>query len=122
MFRSFNKRAHRLRVGKVFMTMLTLLYMAIPAKLMAVDVTIDTTPEDFQGSERLVNFLNKAQTALIIVLVILFSFSIVKMVIDHRAGRGIKLEATGLILAVVGIIVVSNPAYWIELIGSLVGG
>lgn len=95
--------------------------LAFPAGLLAVDIPFDTTPERFQGQDRLVNFLNKFQTALIIVLVILFALSFVKMVSDYKAKKGIKEEAVGMALCVFGIIVVSNPAYWINLIASWFG-
>lgn len=104
-----------------WLTMMVGLHLLFPVPLLAVNVPFDTTPEGFQGQSDLVNFLNKFQLALIIVLVMLFCLSIVRMEIDRRSGNGIKGEATGAILCVVGIVVVSNPAYWIGLISSWFG-
>lgn len=122
MFRSFSKRAYRLRT-KAFSAVSMFLLMLIPASMLAAtNVPFDTKPEPFQGSDRLVNFLNKFQFALIIILVILFVLGVMKLAADHKSGKGVKAEAVGIALAVFGIIVVTNPSYWINLIGSWFGG
>lgn len=103
------------------MALFTVIFASIPSRLLAgITLPFDTTPESFQGSEKLVRFLNKVQTGGIIILTILFVISIVEIRANLKNSKGIKLACVGAALAVFGIVVLSNPAYWINLISSWV--